>query len=44
MDYPSFGNSDMPEPATYPYTFDKTSEVVEVFLKKRDLTRFGLFV
>ena len=44
MDYPGFGNSDMPDPATYPYTFDKTSEVVETFLQKKDVTRFGLFV
>ncbi len=44
MDYPGFGNSDMPDPATYPYTFDKTSEVVEAFLKRKEFTRFGLFV
>ena len=44
MDYPGFGNSDMPDPAKYPYTFDKISEVVEAFLKKRGFTRFGLFV
>jgi pimeloyl-ACP methyl ester carboxylesterase len=44
MDYPGFGNSDMPDPANYPYTFDKTSEVVEAFLKKKDFTRFGLFM
>src|SRR5262245_55490872 len=44
MSYPGFGNSDMPHPAKYPYTFDKISEVVEAFLKKREFTRFGLFV
>jgi pimeloyl-ACP methyl ester carboxylesterase len=44
MDYPGFGNSDMPDPATYSYTFDKISEVVEAFLKKMGFTRFGLFV
>jgi pimeloyl-ACP methyl ester carboxylesterase len=44
MDYPGFGNSDMPDPAKYPYTFDKTSEVVEAFLKKKDFTRFGIFM
>jgi pimeloyl-ACP methyl ester carboxylesterase len=44
MDYPGFGNSDMPDPAKYSYTFDKTSEVVETFLKRMDFTRFGLFV
>lgn len=44
MDYPGFGNSDMPDPTKYPYTFDKTSEVVEAFLKKKDFTRFGIFI
>jgi pimeloyl-ACP methyl ester carboxylesterase len=29
MDYPGFGNSDMPDPTRFAYTFDKTSEVVE---------------
>ena len=44
MDYPGFGNSDMPDPAKFPYTFDKISEVVEAFLKIKGFTRFGLFV
>ena len=44
MDYPGFGNSDMPDPATYPYTFDTTADVVESFLKQKGFTRFGLFV
>ena len=44
MDYPGFGNSDMPDPTSYSYTFDKTSEVVEGFLNKKGFTRFGLFV
>lgn len=44
MDYPGFGNSDMPEPEKFPYTFDKTSEVVETFLRKKNFTRFGLYV
>jgi pimeloyl-ACP methyl ester carboxylesterase len=30
-DYPGFGNSDMPDPANFSYTFDKISEVVENF-------------
>src|SRR5574341_487839 len=25
MDYPGFGNSDMPDPAQYTYTFDNTA-------------------
>lgn len=44
MDYPGFGNSDIPDPAMYPYTFDKTAEVVEDFLRKKGFTRFGLFM
>ena len=43
MDYPGFGNSDMPDPEKYPYTFDRTSEVVEAFLQKKRVTSFGLF-
>jgi pimeloyl-ACP methyl ester carboxylesterase len=44
MDYPGFGNSDMPDPAQYSYTFDKTAKMVEEFLEKKGFTRFGLFV
>jgi len=43
-DYPGFGNSDMPDPKTFAYTFDKTSEIVEAFLKTLGFTRFGLYV
>jgi pimeloyl-ACP methyl ester carboxylesterase len=43
-DYPGFGNSDMPSPAAYPYTFDRTAEVVEKFLQKIGFTRFGMYV
>jgi len=43
-DYPGFGQSDMPDPSRYAYTFDKTSEIVEAFLEKLGVTRFGLYV
>jgi len=43
-DYPGFGNSDMPDPARFAYTFDKLSEVMEAFLKDRGFDRYGLFV
>lgn len=43
-DYPGFGNSDMPDPATYSYTFDKLSEVIESFLKLKGFDHYGLFV
>src|SRR5215467_1760841 len=42
-DYPGFGNSDMPDPATFAYTFDKTSEMIEEFLGKVGFTPFGLY-
>src|SRR5215813_4022936 len=42
-DYPGFGNSDMPDPAKFAYTFDKTSEMIEEFLGKVGFTRFGLY-
>lgn len=43
-DYPGFGNSDMPDPKVYEYSFDKTSVVVEAFLAKLGFTHFGLYV
>jgi pimeloyl-ACP methyl ester carboxylesterase len=43
-DYPGFGNSDMPAPESYAYTFDHTAEIIEIFLEKIGFTRFGLYV
>jgi pimeloyl-ACP methyl ester carboxylesterase len=43
-DYPGFGNSSLPDPATYPYTFDRLSEVTERFLTGIGFTRYGLYV
>lgn len=43
-DYPGFGNSDTPDPATFPYTFDKLAEVVENFLEAKGFNKFGLYV
>src|ERR1035438_6439296 len=43
-DYPGFGNSDMPDPASFAYTFDKTSEIMEAFLEKVGFTHFGMYV
>ena len=43
-DYPGFGNSDIPSPKTFSYTFDTTAEVIEAFLEKVGFTRFGLYV
>jgi pimeloyl-ACP methyl ester carboxylesterase len=43
-DYPGFGNSDMPDPSKFGYTFDKTSEIIEALLQKTGCTRFGLYL
>ena len=43
-DYPGFGHSDLPDSASYPYTFDRTSEVIEAFLKQVGFTRFGAYL
>ena len=34
----------MPDPETFPYTFDETSEIIESFLEKLGFRRFGLYV
>jgi pimeloyl-ACP methyl ester carboxylesterase len=43
-DYPGFGNSDMPDPEVFAYSFDQTSEVIEAFLKTVGFTQFGLYL
>jgi pimeloyl-ACP methyl ester carboxylesterase len=43
-DYPGFGLSDIPDPATFPYTFDRIADVVERFLAIKGFTKYGLFV
>jgi pimeloyl-ACP methyl ester carboxylesterase len=43
-DYPGFGNTDMPDPKTFSYTFDRLSEVVEGLLVKTGFTRAGYFM
>lgn len=43
-DYPGFGLSDRPDPATWPYTFDHLAEVIEHFLALKGFDRYGLFV
>jgi pimeloyl-ACP methyl ester carboxylesterase len=43
-DYPGFGNSDTPDPATYAYTFDGISGVIERFLSLKGFDHYGLFV
>jgi pimeloyl-ACP methyl ester carboxylesterase len=43
-DYPGFGNSDMPDPKSYAYTFDNTAATIEKFLQKLDFKPVGLYV
>lgn len=43
-DYPGFGNSDTPDPAKFPYTFDHIAEIVGRFLAKKGFDRFGMYV
>lgn len=42
-DYPGFGLSDMPDPATYDYTFDGISQIIEHFLKLKGFEHYGLY-
>ncbi|HVE27491.1 MAG TPA: alpha/beta hydrolase [Sporichthya sp.] len=43
-DYPGFGLSDVPDPAAWPYTFDRIAGVIERFLALKGFERYGLFV
>jgi len=43
-DYPGFGNTDMPDPAEFAYTFDRLAEIVEGLLVKTGFDRFGLYM
>src|SRR6188472_4387081 len=43
-DYPGFGLSDTPDPATFAYTFDRIASVIERFLALKGFQRYGLFV
>lgn len=43
-DYPGFGDSDTPDPATFPYTFDKLAEIVERFLAAKGFDKYGLYI
>lgn len=43
-DYPGFGLSDIPDPATWAYTFDHIADITGKFLERKGFTRYGLFV
>jgi pimeloyl-ACP methyl ester carboxylesterase len=43
-DYPGFGNSSVPDPREFAYSFDHLAEITAAFLAKVGFTRFGLYV
>lgn len=43
-DYPGFGDSDLPDPAKFAYTFDSLADVIGHFLEQKGFTRFGMYV
>jgi pimeloyl-ACP methyl ester carboxylesterase len=43
-DYPGFGLSDTPDPATFAYTFDRIAQLIGQFLALKGFDRYGLFV
>lgn len=43
-DYPGFGHSDIPDPKSFPYTFDHIAEVMEHFANQVGLTRYVLYM
>lgn len=43
-DYPGFGHSDLPDPAAFPFKFDRLSEVIEGWLEQIGFDRFGLYM
>lgn len=43
-DYPGFGLSDAPSPASFPYTFDHLAKVIDEFTHALGLTHFTLYL
>ena len=43
-DYPGFGNSDLPDPAKFEYTFDRLAMVIEKLLMQTGFTNAGYFL
>ncbi len=43
-DYPGFGNSSMPSPDKFNYTFDRLAEVIEKFIAAIGLKKYSLYV
>jgi len=43
-DYPGFGNTDLPDPATFEYAFDHLSSITEQLLVQLHVTRAGFYL
>jgi len=43
-DYPGFGQSAMPDPATFPYTFDRMADMMRGLLDALGIDRFAIYV
>jgi pimeloyl-ACP methyl ester carboxylesterase len=43
-DYPGYGQSDMPDPSKYAYTFDGFGEIVEQLLAQLGVTSFAMYL
>lgn len=43
-DYPGYGQSDMPDRATFAYTFDRFAELVDGLLERLQVERFAMYV
>jgi pimeloyl-ACP methyl ester carboxylesterase len=43
-DYPGYGQSDMPDPATYDYTFDAFGNIVGKLLDGLGITKYAMYV
>lgn len=43
-DYPGFGYSDAPAPTQFSYTFDRLADVMQQFVQRLGLDRFGMYM
>ncbi|UII35005.1 alpha/beta hydrolase [Fulvivirga ulvae] len=43
-DYPGFGNSDLPSPDEYEYTFDNLARTINSFLEYKGLTSYAIMI
>lgn len=43
-DFPAFGQSETPSPASYTYTFDRLAETIDALLEQLDIDRYTLYL